>query len=594
VNARLVFTLAVLMASPVLAQTRQPAQITTLPTTSPQEFDLLDSTGKWLPLNTGAGVDVRTAGCVADGVTDQTACINNALANASDCVIIPATQNGFYVAGTITVTKCLRGTTWLPTQTQTPPSNSSRILCNNQAAQPCLVISNPATTPPQGGSTQVENISLIGSGATPVANSVGLKWINGQNSYLTNVSVNNFDTCAYFGPTAAAGIGPLRLHSVGSNFFQCQKHYVVQDGIPELAFVGGVWGNNGGVDYASADDFYYGTKTAVGGGGGGPNTFVLDGVQINPGGKSIGCAFRWGGFTNPSGAGGANKIIGSHVEVLGNAYTGSASRGFICTDSSVTVFPEIKVIGSELMDDSTPKLMPLFNIDPATNWGNGSFISLIGNEIQAAAFNLTIHNVLFSFAPSFIGNWIYQPATFTAGDTSAVANISGNTFFSGYTVAGQWAGLYLNNNLGTKTDTATGVVFAGGDTAKTFTPSLTFGGASVGMTYGTQTGSYQRTADGGYQASINIILTAKGSSAGTARLEGMPFTCGSMTSTSLLNGYSNLAALTGPPMLQLGGGNTFVFILQPNAGGTGSVSTTDANFTNTSVVQATVRCGKTT
>jgi hypothetical protein len=39
--------LVLALASPVLAQTRQPAQITTLPTTSPQEFDLLDGSGAW-------------------------------------------------------------------------------------------------------------------------------------------------------------------------------------------------------------------------------------------------------------------------------------------------------------------------------------------------------------------------------------------------------------------------------------------------------------------------------------------------------------------------------------------------------------------
>jgi hypothetical protein len=41
--------LLVSISLPALAQQRQPAQITTLPSTSPQEFDLLDKTGAWVP-----------------------------------------------------------------------------------------------------------------------------------------------------------------------------------------------------------------------------------------------------------------------------------------------------------------------------------------------------------------------------------------------------------------------------------------------------------------------------------------------------------------------------------------------------------------
>ena len=40
--------------APAVAQQRQPAQITTLPTTAPQEFDILDSTGQWARMGTAA------------------------------------------------------------------------------------------------------------------------------------------------------------------------------------------------------------------------------------------------------------------------------------------------------------------------------------------------------------------------------------------------------------------------------------------------------------------------------------------------------------------------------------------------------------
>ena len=75
------------------AQQRQPAQITTLPTTSPQEFDLLDNTGKWLPFGTGSGgmfLDTSRAisptafGAKCDGATDDTTALQAWAAATTD------------------------------------------------------------------------------------------------------------------------------------------------------------------------------------------------------------------------------------------------------------------------------------------------------------------------------------------------------------------------------------------------------------------------------------------------------------------------------------------------------------------------------
>lgn len=59
-------------------------------------------------------------------------------------------------------------------------------------------------------------------------------------------------------------------------------------------------------------------------------------------------------------------------------------------------------------------------------------------------------------------------------------------------------------------------------TEGTFTPSLLFGGAAVGMTYGTQQGHYTRIGRQVF-VSIKIVLTAKGSSTGAATISGLPF-----------------------------------------------------------------------
>lgn len=57
----------------------------------------------------------------------------------------------------------------------------------------------------------------------------------------------------------------------------------------------------------------------------------------------------------------------------------------------------------------------------------------------------------------------------------------------------------------------------------TFTPTVTFGGGSTGITYATQTGIYRRIGSLVF-VSLTVVLSAKGSSTGTALLNGLPFT----------------------------------------------------------------------
>jgi hypothetical protein len=56
----------------------------------------------------------------------------------------------------------------------------------------------------------------------------------------------------------------------------------------------------------------------------------------------------------------------------------------------------------------------------------------------------------------------------------------------------------------------------------TFTPTITFGGASVGMTYSRQEGSYVKIGNIVF-VRIDIVLTAKGSSTGDVKINNLPF-----------------------------------------------------------------------
>lgn len=85
------------------------------------------------------------------------------------------------------------------------------------------------------------------------------------------------------------------------------------------------------------------------------------------------------------------------------------------------------------------------------------------------------------------------------------------------------------NNLGSVTNSwndvyANGISFNAGGTVFNayeeniaFTPVLSFGGGTTGITYSTQTGIYYKVAEMIYY-SIVLVLTSKGSSTGTARV----------------------------------------------------------------------------
>lgn len=64
----------------------------------------------------------------------------------------------------------------------------------------------------------------------------------------------------------------------------------------------------------------------------------------------------------------------------------------------------------------------------------------------------------------------------------------------------------------------------------TFTPAVTFGGGSTGVTYTNQVGRYTQIGNR-VAFSLRMTLSAKGSSTGTAHIEGLPFTTSSASNS---------------------------------------------------------------
>lgn len=113
----------------------------------------------------------------------------------------------------------------------------------------------------------------------------------------------------------------------------------------------------------------------------------------------------------------------------------------------------------------------------------------------------------------------------------------------------------------------------------TFTPTLTFGGGSTGMT-GTFSGRYTKIGRQVF-VQINIVLTAKGSSTGAAAVGTMPF-----TSAATFNCPGTIIALNvasiATPQVRLPAASTGMIIY--NFASSAIAAMTEANFQNNSEI----------
>jgi hypothetical protein len=116
----------------------------------------------------------------------------------------------------------------------------------------------------------------------------------------------------------------------------------------------------------------------------------------------------------------------------------------------------------------------------------------------------------------------------------------------------------------------------------TFTPAVTFGGGSTGLTYTAQGGTYTRVGRL-VHVQLVILLSAKGSSTGTALITGLPLTVSQATPLSLQ--IDAMTAGVGDTHVQAvcNGGATTIGLSDMAAGAATALS--DVDFTNTSLLR---------
>lgn len=121
----------------------------------------------------------------------------------------------------------------------------------------------------------------------------------------------------------------------------------------------------------------------------------------------------------------------------------------------------------------------------------------------------------------------------------------------------------------------------------TWTPTVTFGGGSTGITYTTQEGHYTRE---GNWVSVHayIVLSNKGSDTGTALIAGLPFTARNTTASSQslsVGNMANAASLTSPVTAYATDNGTTINLV--DWGATGSAVLDNTNFGNTTSISIT-------
>ena len=189
--------------------------------------------------------------------------------------------------------------------------------------------------------------------------------------------------------------------------------------------------------------------------------------------------------------------------------------------------------------------------------------------------------------PSFTENGVVY-----ASSTSALATSSAFTFngtdvgFTGNLVPGT-AAKGINFTANTPASGMTSQLLNWYEEG-TFTPTITFSGASVGITYSTQNGLYTRIGDV-VHVIANVRLTSKGSSTGTANIAGLPYSQRTLTDgeAAISIQANNFAAtvITQVMGYVVSGSNTILF--QRFSAGT-AVTLADTDFANNTIVRVRV------
>jgi hypothetical protein len=288
-----------------------------------------------------------------------------------------------------------------------------------------------------------------------------------------------------------------------------------------------------------------------------------------------------------------SPIIASHAlknATVSNCYVSGGTGGIICLGVTGGA------IRSNTVDACASPVLVSIQTDPSHPSSQISIThNLIQNctatnqYIQAAGAQMTVaHNRAVNSTSAGHAIMVDDPATvvmpnYLPGYTSGYL-INQHPYGGGTTPAMELDADSANNRwnfvqglkIGTNANAATLSTYEEG----TWVPVLRFGGNSVGITYGVQSGTFFRIGKLIY-ITCDVGLTAKGTSTGTAQIAGLPYAFGGASAGPgmLASYYANLPSITATPAVTV---SSNLATLQLTPGGTGL---TDANFANSGAIR---------
>jgi hypothetical protein len=219
------------------------------------------------------------------------------------------------------------------------------------------------------------------------------------------------------------------------------------------------------------------------------------------------------------------------------------------------------------------------------------------NITLSVATNITPANAAVAISPTGTGTVAISPAgALTVNPTTASTinntSIGATTALTGrFTNVTATTGSFIVGTSGQGVDFSVTSSGSGTMTSElladyeegTFTPTLTFGGASTGITYDADTNGIYTKIGNVVSFSLRVGLTSKGSASGAAVINGLPFTAAaSPASANVPSTFVNIGiTFTGTIQLYVSAGFSNAAITEATAIG-GFAAITDTNFSNSS------------